>query len=190
MISLPKQGTTPTKHKPYRVQYHQPSTWEHGDPFQKGKVLQQIKVIKRLTWLTNHITHIPWLTSLCQSYGFLEYFCGYGWVSMVMRSQGVETASFDINLGNPEEGKQNNMDLTCPAGFASLIRIYKKRFLMITPNAPTSNCFGSIKEISNVFISCQRWFYLIYLWGSPFDPGFGISGLPWCRCWMRSMVTS
>lgn len=62
-----------------------------------------------------------WHKTRPEAYGFLEFFCGYGWVSTVMRSQDVPTASFDVDLGVTREGKQNNMDLLTPAGFGLLI---------------------------------------------------------------------
>jgi len=55
-----------------------------------------------------------------QSYGFLEFFCGQAWISTVMRAEGIQRASFDINLGSPKEGKRNCMDLLTPAGFGPL----------------------------------------------------------------------
>ena len=69
---------------------------------------------------------------LAQSYGFLEFFCGEAWVSTVMRGNGVPTASFDINLGNPRSGKQNAMDLLTPAGFSFLCQQWWKDFIALT----------------------------------------------------------
>lgn len=72
---------------------------------------------------------------LFQAYGFLEFFCGEAWISRVMRAEGVQTASFDINLGRPEHDKQNAMNLLTCAGFGSLQPVFRTVVFMFAPNA-------------------------------------------------------
>lgn len=55
-----------------------------------------------------------------QAYGFIEVFGGEAWISKCMRVHGVPTATFDIRLGQPIDGKQDAMDLLTDAGFAFL----------------------------------------------------------------------
>jgi len=55
---------------------------------------------------------------LRKAYGCIEVFAGAGWVTKVMRANGVATASFDIQLGNPLPGKQDAMDMLTDPGFS------------------------------------------------------------------------
>lgn len=52
-----------------------------------------------------------------QSYDYVEFFAGQAWVTRTMASSGKATAKFDILLGQPQDDKQDVMDLTTPAGF-------------------------------------------------------------------------
>jgi hypothetical protein len=60
------------------------------------------------------------LISDLQAYGFLELFSGRGWASKIMKANGIPSASFDILLGEPIEGKQDAMNILSDAGFAFL----------------------------------------------------------------------
>lgn len=53
-----------------------------------------------------------------QAYSFLELFSGKGWVTKLMKVNGIASASFDISYGEPVPGKQDAMDLLSDAGFA------------------------------------------------------------------------
>lgn len=55
-----------------------------------------------------------------QAYGFIEIFSGQGWVTKHMKANGVPSASFDIDLGKPVEGKQDAMDILTDPGFSFL----------------------------------------------------------------------
>lgn len=59
----------------------------------------------------------------CQAYTFVELFAGAAWTSRMMRAGDHAVASFDITstlLGPTPPNKQNPMDLSTSAGFASL----------------------------------------------------------------------
>lgn len=70
-------------------------------------------------------------TCTYEAYTFVELFCGDAWVSRVMRASGHPTASLDIRLQNPKEGKQNAFDMLSDAGFSFLwvnfTRTFKKQ---------------------------------------------------------------
>ena len=53
-----------------------------------------------------------------EAFDALEFFCGSGNVSRMLRFAGHAVGSFDIKLGNPAPGKQNAMDLLTDAGMA------------------------------------------------------------------------
>ena len=53
-----------------------------------------------------------------EAYGFIEIFSGTGWVTKQMKAEGIPTASFDMNLGDPLPNKQDAMDILSDSGFA------------------------------------------------------------------------
>ena len=67
-----------------------------------------------------------------QEFRFIEVFSGDGWVSKCMKAHGIPTASFDIRLGEPKEGKQDAMDLLSDAGFSFFGSITDKLFCSIS----------------------------------------------------------
>ena len=50
----------------------------------------------------------------------MELYAGRGKTTDVIRKSGGAAAALDINYHVPNEGKQNYMDLSTPAGFALL----------------------------------------------------------------------
>ena len=58
---------------------------------------------------------------MCKAYGCIEVFAGVGWITKVMRANGVATASFDIELGQKIPGKQDAMDMLTDPGFAPFV---------------------------------------------------------------------
>lgn len=60
-----------------------------------------------------------------QAYGCLEFFAGKGWVTRIMKSNNIATASFDIAYEIPgsDRDKPNAMDLLTQPGMASLLSI-------------------------------------------------------------------
>lgn len=52
-----------------------------------------------------------------QAFDYAEFFAGRGWVTDCMAATGRSVAKFDILLGEPEQGKENVMDLTSASGF-------------------------------------------------------------------------
>ncbi|CAK9011436.1 Uncharacterized protein SCF082_LOCUS11092 [Durusdinium trenchii] len=51
----------------------------------------------------------PTTPVFCEAYEFIELFSGTGWVTKVMKANGIPTASFDILLGEHFPGKQDAM---------------------------------------------------------------------------------
>ena len=56
----------------------------------------------------------------CEAYQCVELFAGKAWVSRSFRQQGYATASLDVLMGQPREGKLDAMDLRTSAGMAFL----------------------------------------------------------------------
>lgn len=52
----------------------------------------------------------------------MELFAGEAWVSRSFRHQGYATASLDVLMGHPREGKLDAMDLRTSAGMAFLAK--------------------------------------------------------------------
>ena len=59
----------------------------------------------------------------CEAYKCVELFAGTAWVSRSFRQQGYATASLDVLMGHPHEGKLDAMDLRTSAGMAFLAMI-------------------------------------------------------------------
>ncbi|CAJ1435264.1 unnamed protein product [Effrenium voratum] len=70
-----------------------------------------------LTEIKARLTSADGRRWMAEAYSCIELFCGRAWVSRMMRLAGHSVASFDIELGRPQPGKQNDMDLTSDAGF-------------------------------------------------------------------------
>ena len=64
-----------------------------------------------------NLVHLMLPLLAAQTFDYMEIFSGQGWVTRTMGSSGLDTASFDILLGDPKPGKQDCMDLTTDSGF-------------------------------------------------------------------------